>query len=417
MSTSASTASPDITCITPEPFVPKPLIEDILRTRYCVPDSIFLVEGVDVFYTSKSKRWRAIRLMLGDGELCIQALMAPETHRFVDRGQVVFGVYIKLEKFRVDWQDMKESGEPTSSEKESDVDNSAKTGAGQSDDEEEKGKEKKKTGRQMVYLIVDSLEVVGWHNTLIDSPIDDEEEAALEAIAAESDKLDEESQETQETQETQPNSPEPETEIETGTAQQHPQTIVSAQPKPEGDGRAIDKGDEDFEVNAVSANKATENREVVVTSATNNQPENPRPPRPTHAFTQPLKLTKLRSIPNLPYKQNWSVNVLCIVSAISDVEPAGIPPYTQRQARLTDPSTDKHVLLTVFLDAHLFMPKVGSVVLLCGVKNHRFDGGSLKKYDSDRPKNGGSWWFEEPVELPWCDVEGLRQWWAGWGEE
>jgi hypothetical protein len=69
------------------------------------------------------------------------------------------------------------------------------------------------------------------------------------------------------------------------------------------------------------------------------------------------------------------------------------------------------VLLTVFLDPDDFSPAVGSVVLLLGVKNHRFDGGSLKKYASDRPRSGGRWWFEEPKELGWCDVAGMREWW------
>ncbi|KAI1359879.1 hypothetical protein F5Y08DRAFT_318577 [Xylaria arbuscula] len=402
MSASASSpAPPDITCLTPEPFAPKPLIADILRTRYCVTDSIFLVEGVDVFHTSKSKRWRAIRLLLGDGELCIQALMAPETHRFVDRGEVVFGVYVKLESFRVEWRDV-ESEDPASAEgRETDGDRSVNSGPAQSDEK----KKKKKSGRQMVYLIVDGLEIVGWHNSLIDSSMTGNEEADLEAVGAESEKL-------EESQEARPNSPELE------TAQQSHKTANSARPQPEDDseyaGIDIDI-DDGFEVMQVPEDKATQNREAIASAIPSDQPPPPHPSHHDH-FTQPLKLTKLRSIPNLPFKQNWSVNVLCVVSAISDVEPAGIPPFTQRQARLTDPSTDKHVLVTVFLDAHLFTPRVGSVVLLCGVKNHRFDGGSLKKYDSDRPKSGGTWWCEDPSQLSWCDVDGLRQWWAGGSE-
>jgi hypothetical protein len=79
-------------------------------------------------------------------------------------------------------------------------------------------------------------------------------------------------------------------------------------------------------------------------------------------------------------------------------------------ARITDPSTAKQVHLTVFLDPDQFNPKVGSAVLLTGVKNHRFDGGSLKKYASDKAL--GKWWFEDPWELAWCDVRGIKDWWA-----
>lgn len=125
-----------------------------------------------------------------------------------------------------------------------------------------------------------------------------------------------------------------------------------------------------------------------------------------------MKLTQLKSVPNLPYKQNWVVNVLAVVASLSGVEPATLPPYRQRTERLADPSTTKQVLLTVFLDADDFTPLIGSVVLLLGVKNHRFDGGSLKKYGNEMPKERLKWWFENPIHLEWCNVEGLKKWWA-----
>ncbi|KKY38046.1 hypothetical protein UCDDA912_g01956 [Diaporthe ampelina] len=131
------------------------------------------------------------------------------------------------------------------------------------------------------------------------------------------------------------------------------------------------------------------------------------------SLSKSLKLTPLKSIPYLPYKQNWAVNVLAVVAWLSDVEPALLPGYVgkQRTARLTDPSTDKQVLLTVFLDPDEFAPEVGSVVLLLGVKNHRFDGGSLKKYGNEKPRPGTNWWFKNPADIEWCDVEGLKNWW------
>ena len=98
-------------------------------------------------------------------------------------------------------------------------------------------------------------------------------------------------------------------------------------------------------------------------------------------------------------------------SSLTEVQPATLPPFRQRQARLAHPSTPKLVHLTVFLDPAEFAPQVGSAVLLLGVKNHRFDGGSLKKYSSDRPRDGGPWWLEDPAHLPWCDVDGLTRWW------
>lgn len=102
---------------------------------------------------------------------------------------------------------------------------------------------------------------------------------------------------------------------------------------------------------------------------------------------------------------------MAIVVQLSPVEISELPPYRQRTARLADPSTAKQVHLTVFLDPEEFSPEVGNAVLLTGVKNHVFDGGSLRKYASDG-KDGRRWWFEEPWELGWCDVKGIKEWWA-----
>ncbi|KAI0385454.1 hypothetical protein F5Y04DRAFT_186057 [Hypomontagnella monticulosa] len=371
--------APDITCIAPEPFEPTPLIADILRTGYCIPGSVFLVEGVDSIHTSRSKRWRAVRLLLGDGELCIQALLSVEMHRYIDEGEVTFGSYIKLERFRVESRDTSKG-----------LGGSSATAKGK-----EKALDDHEEGDRMVFLVVEDLALVGWNNALVDT-------AGMEDIHAIADI-------PQDRPTARPQSPK-------GT--QPPVENRAAQSFDSGIGilQDVADGDDDFEVMPNAAAKATQNRLDIAArskdrSITQNAPETSYLPWSSNDPGKPVKLTKLRSIPNLPYKQNWSVNVLAVVSAISDVEPSGLPPYRQRQARLVDPSTDKHVLLTVFLDPEQFAPAIGSVVLLLGAKNHRFDGGSLKKYASDRPTAGSSWWYENPTEFDWCDVEGLRQWW------
>ncbi|KAI2616355.1 hypothetical protein GGR54DRAFT_243729 [Hypoxylon sp. NC1633] len=374
----------DITCIAADPFEPVPLIADILRTGYCVPGSVFLVEGIDSIHTSKSNRWRAVRLLLGDGELCIQALLSADMHRYVDQGEVAFGSYVRLERFRVQWKDSLTDGGGVSSTA--------------------KGKEKahgsRDKGDKMVYLVVDDLVLVGWNNTLVDAANSENTQTGNHTL--------------QDDHNVQP-------QLQTEAA-----PVPAPIPLPENRGAtSFDSGvglhdaadaDDDFQVipHAAAktsrdklglAEKSREKTETATATASNL-------PWSMLDAGKPLKLTKLRAIPNLPYKQNWSVNVLAVVSAISAVEPSGLPPYTQRQARLADPSTDKHVLLTVFLDPEQFAPEVGSVVLLLGVKNHRFDGGSLKKYVSDRPRDGYCWWYEDPVRFAWCDVAGLRRWWV-----
>ncbi|KAJ2902503.1 hypothetical protein MKZ38_000553 [Zalerion maritima] len=143
-------------------------------------------------------------------------------------------------------------------------------------------------------------------------------------------------------------------------------------------------------------------------------------PKPTSYPLIPssnLKLTPLSKIPYLPYKQNWALSTLCIISSLSPVESSHLPPFLQRTARLAHPSTQKRAHLTVFLEPEDFNPRAGEVVLLVGVKNHRFDGGSLKKYVSDKPPRGERWWVGEDAigGWEWCkdEVRALRSWWEG----
>ncbi|KAI1084781.1 hypothetical protein F5B20DRAFT_221086 [Whalleya microplaca] len=372
----------DITCIAPEPFEPTPLIADILRTRYCVPGSVFLVEGVDTVHTSRSKRWRVVRLLLGDGDLCIQALLSAEMHSFVDRGEVAFGSYIKLERFRVESKDIAIDGMSNSSS----TQGKGKEKDGDSQDE----------GNFLVYLVVEDLVLVGWNNSLIDMANAENAQTDTQVLHAE---------------------------FEAGAISPPAAATPPKNPGPEsgnGDAKVLEEvtvTNDSTEAIPITTSKTAQH--LTDPTAQPSRPGTPTRPNSSQHLpwtstdpTQPLKLTKLRSIPHLPYAQNWSVNVLGIISALSAVEPSGLPPYRQRQARLADPSTDKHVLLTVFLDPEAFAPAVGSAVLLLGVKNHRFDGGSLKKYESDRGKlRGGRWWFENPTGLGWCDVQGLRRWW------
>jgi hypothetical protein len=302
----------------------------------------------------------------------MQALLGSDMHRFVQTGDVALGAYVRCEAFHAKWQDV--------------------------------GEEK------MVTLIVDNLITVGWNESkriprsCVESkpaesppkPQDEVEEEIPEELLVESSE-----------------------ELSTEPPQEAPRDSARVPPKPfvedefDDDEAAAEEAFEAFETLAFAAppktpQKPTAPAQQAPTSARPSQPV--ALPRDWHDTQTPLRLTTLRSIPHLPYKQNWSCNVLAIIASISAVEPSNLPPYRQRTARLVDPSTSKQVHLTVFLDPEKFNPRVGSAVLLVGVKNHRFDGGSLKKYESDR-KNG-RWWFENPVEMNWCDVEGIKAWWS-----
>ncbi|POR36339.1 Uncharacterized protein TPAR_03465 [Tolypocladium paradoxum] len=361
-----------------EPFTLTPVVEDLLRTQFCIPGSIFLVEGVDVVPVTRTGRWQAIRLLLGDGEVCIQALLDDTMHRFVHLGDISVGCYVRVQAFELRWR----------------------TVLGGADG---KGEESK-----MVYLVVRDLITVGWNESVQALHLAQTvPESSPDAVDVEGTRQDEEEDNAEQ-------------EIQDAKRASRPSTPKSSR-RGKLDALAEDDADDADLEDAFEAFEALTFPEKKV------PPRRPRPssqppaapsraclpihlPKDWHDPQTPLKLTTLRAIPHLPYAQNWTCNVLAVVAALSPVEPSRLAPFAQRTARLADPSTAKQVHLTVFLDPEGFAPRVGSAVLLTGVKNHRFDGGSLKKYASDG--GGGRWWFEDPWEMGWCDVGGIKAWWA-----
>ncbi|KAK3937328.1 hypothetical protein QBC46DRAFT_319855 [Diplogelasinospora grovesii] len=369
-------------------FQPRPCIFTILRTGKCPGGTILLVESLEENISTAAGN-RTVQLVLGDGVLCIQALLAPELHELVDDGTIFEGCYVRVDKFelRKKWLP---PAEPPSAQWDIEDDGSLDPA-------------------KMVFLVIRECEVIGWDRAYMDI-LRQEDEKELPPISAKKGSFPQPERAPEEGPKT----------LEKGKgeeilAPQQPPTKaapkINLEPDPDEE--------EAFEQMQVELGRATQRREEQRTVRFSDQPKpGAPPPKKDPPYipddpTQPLKLTQLRSIPNLPYKQNWMVNVLAIVVSLSEVMPCPLPPplNIQRNARLADPSTSKQVLLNVFLDPEEFNPKIGSVVLLVGVKNHQFDGGSLKKYPSDKPTNGMRWWLENPEHLGWCDVGGLRGWW------
>ncbi|KAL7905139.1 hypothetical protein GGI35DRAFT_472001 [Trichoderma velutinum] len=348
-----------------EPFTLQPLIRQMLSTRRCISGSIFIVEGIDVIpvpaATPEDDDTHAIRLVLGDGELCIQALLHPDMFDLVEKRDVFVGCCVREE-----------------------------------DEKEEREKEDEKG---MVYLIVNELETAGWNESYM--AMWRRHEKGKDAADAEQPAV-------------------------TPTKARFQDRGKIQTPGPLDDNDGDDDGDEDlenafeaFEARTFPVRKTTpkkpaaSNARAIAAASDKSQQQPIALPKDWHDHQVPLKLTTLRLIPHLPYAQNWSVNVLAIVASLSPVEPSHLPPGKQRTARIADPSTAKQVHLTVFLDPEGFTPRVGSAVLLVGVKNHRFDGGSLKKYASDGKRDDRRWWFEDPWDMSWLDVAGIKSWWQG----
>ena len=464
------------------PLDPKPLISDILRTRYCVPGSVFLVESVEPCIpvdlgssgagaglrdgrrrsSRRQGRERAVRLLLGDGELCVQAFVRGEIHRFVDGGGVYEGCYVRLDRFWLGEVD----------------------GVGDGGGSEEEGAERGERGR-VVYLVVGDMVTVGWNEEYLGILRREREEAererrlqvekgeddveqvegglaagdvreqmVREVEAYEDDELIDQLMAVEETGE----STGATTEETTIANPDGVPGVNTPKPAPQDPNELDDISDSDsaFETLAVSAERASQRRILastpyprqeiqasIIKQNENNhhhhhqndqhaqaqpQPQpQPQPPKQPQPITKPrpwlptsatqfVKLTPLSQIPHLPYRQNWMVNVLAIITALSPVETSHIgPSFVQRTARLTDMSTPKQVLLTVYLDPEGFVPREGGVVLLLGVKNHFSEGGSLRKYVSDGLRGGESWWVAaESGGLGWCraGVERLGSWWG-----
>ncbi|KAM3429072.1 hypothetical protein NHJ13734_008337 [Beauveria thailandica] len=354
-------------------FTLVPVIRDLLRTRYCAPGTIFLVEGIEIIPVSKTGRWQAVRLLLGDGDLCVQALLAADCHRFVETGEVSPGFYIKVDQFDLEWEAMVPEDGDAGAEK----------------------------NQKMVFLALHNLVTIGWN----DSYRAMIQQYRGEAVTPDGNFSPKKDQRKESELQMMPPSP---SLVPRAAAGEGP-IAVKTEPQSSGYGDDFDMDD------------AFENMErMVFPNSKKGSTPKAAPslrargpvalPRDWSDRQVPLKLTTLHAIPSLPYAQNWTCNILAIIASLSPVESSYLPPYKQRTARLTDPSTAKQVHLTVFLDPESFNPAVGSAVLLTGVKNHRFDGGSLKKYASD-VKNGKEWWFEDPVDLAWCDVAGIKSWW------
>ncbi|CEJ81815.1 hypothetical protein VHEMI01925 [[Torrubiella] hemipterigena] len=411
-------------------FTLQPIIADILRTRYCTPRSIFIIEGIDIIPVSTSGRWQAVRLLLGDGELCVQAILSPSCHRFVQTGEVFVGCYVCVDEFRVEWVENPENEE--------------------SEDAHDK---------KMVFLVLRDISTLGWNQAYRDLASRAEirqgkraEVVIPPAKTQEPFKVDDDDDddyfEGMDLDRLDPIVVQPDKKIVT---EPEPLPVLPIQSK-ELETLSMNEFNTDDEFGDLdellfpsrrgspakstprtrTPRHATPSRLSPSKQPHRDQSPSKQPPSRNqspskHAntvslahrhpvalprdwtdITKPLKLTTLHAIPHLPYAQNWTCNVLAIIVSLSPVESSYLPPYTQRTARIVDPSTAKQVHLTVFLDAESFSPKVGSAVLLTGVKNHSFDGGSLKKYASDK---GGKWWFEDPVEMTWCDVRGIKDWW------
>lgn len=138
----------------------------------------------------------------------------------------------------------------------------------------------------------------------------------------------------------------------------------------------------------------------------------PRPIEKTNPLLpikRPLQLRSLESLTGQHATRNKVHDVFGVICSVdaSVIKPATMP--LKRDMRIMDRSTDKKVLVSVFVDPVHFQPRVGTVALFRSVTTHEWDRGMLNVYPQQC--GGKAWFVPDPVGVPGCDVAGLKDWW------
>ena len=120
----------------------------------------------------------------------------------------------------------------------------------------------------------------------------------------------------------------------------------------------------------------------------------------------PLQLSTLASVTGSNATRNKQVNILAMIEYVSNstVKPATAP--LKRDVRLVDPSTDRKVTLSVFVDPVNFIPKKYDIMLFQNLTTHDFSGGNLNAY----PKKcrGTEWYILNPYDIKECDMRSME---------
>lgn len=120
----------------------------------------------------------------------------------------------------------------------------------------------------------------------------------------------------------------------------------------------------------------------------------------------PLQLSTLASITGANATRNRQVNILAMIDYVSTstVKPTTAP--LKRDIRIVDPSTNKKVTLSVFIDPVNFIPNKYDIILFRDLTTHDFSGGNLNAY----PKKcrGKEWCILNPYDIKECDMKSME---------
>ena len=120
----------------------------------------------------------------------------------------------------------------------------------------------------------------------------------------------------------------------------------------------------------------------------------------------PLQLSTLASITGIYATRNKQVNILAMIEYVSGstVKPTTAP--LKRDVRIVDPSTDRKVTLSIFIDPVNFVPMKYDIILFRDLTTHDFSGGNLNAY----PKKcrGKEWYVVNPYDFEECDMKSME---------
>ncbi len=131
---------------------------------------------------------------------------------------------------------------------------------------------------------------------------------------------------------------------------------------------------------------------------------------PLKRVRNPLEIYNLSSMSGDRKSQNKRGDYFAVVEWVDNKTIKRFCMSMKRDLRIVDPSTEKKVLLSVFVDPVNFTPAVGTIALFRNLRTHEWDGGSLNAYEKDC--KSFDWFIPNPVGIDGCDVEAMREWWG-----
>ncbi|KAL8793394.1 MAG: hypothetical protein Q9195_003980 [Heterodermia aff. obscurata] len=128
-------------------------------------------------------------------------------------------------------------------------------------------------------------------------------------------------------------------------------------------------------------------------------------PEPIERALNIIPLARLRGYP----RRGDVYDVFVVIQAVGNevIKRSRMP--AKRDLRIVDPSTEKKVLLSIFVEPEKFIPTVGTIALIRSVTTHEWDGGMINAYPNQC--EGKQWFVPNPIGVPGCDVDRMREWW------